>query len=129
MPALARLTAATAFSLCVFALPAGAATIDINGGASWVGWTAAGNAQNASSYVQGSGTRNYQMYRTDFTLDAAQTLGASANVGDNAASLFSGSWQAGDQILGLGLSYGGGQSGIFVFLPSGYGWRQYPVGV
>jgi hypothetical protein len=36
-------------------------------------------------------------------------------VGDNAASLFSGSWQAGDQILGLGLSYGGGQSGISFF--------------
>ena len=115
MPALARLTAATAFSLCVFALPAGAAAIDINGGASWAGWTAAGTAQNASSYVQGSATRNYQMYRADFTLDATQTLGSSANVGDNAASLFSGSWQAGDQILGLGLSYGGGQSGISFF--------------
>ena len=115
MPGLARLTAATAFSLCVFALPAGAAAIDINGGASWAGWTAAGTAQNASSYVQGSATRNYQMYRADFTLDATQTLGGSANVGDNAASLFSGSWQAGDQILGLGLSYGGGQSGISFF--------------
>lgn len=115
MPTLTRLAVVTALSLCAAALPASAALIDINGGATWSGWSAAGNAQDAGSFVQGSATRNYQMYRADFTLDAAQTLGSSANVGDSAASLFSGSWQAGDRILGLGLSYGGGQHGVSFF--------------
>ena len=112
---LARFAAASALSLALGMAPATAAVIDINGGASWAGWSAAGNAQNASSYVQGSATRNYQMYRADFTLEAAQTLGSSANVGDTSTSLFSGSWQAGDHILGLGLRYGGGQSGSYFF--------------
>lgn len=115
MPHLARFAAASVLSLCLGVTPATAAVIDINGGASWAGWSAAGDAQNASSYVQGSATRNYQMYRADFTLEAAQTLGSSANVGDTSTSLFSGSWQAGDHILGLGLSYGGGQTGSSFF--------------
>lgn len=115
MPTPSRLAVATAFSLCALTLPVAAAVVDINGGASWGGWNAAGNAQSPGNFVQGSATRNYQMYRADFTLDPAQTLGSSANVGDTAASLFSGSWQGGDHILGLGLSYGGGQRGVSFF--------------
>jgi hypothetical protein len=92
--------------------------VDINGGTSWGGWSHIGNAQTSGTWVQGSTSRTYEMYSTMFTLDAGQSvvgsrLGDSAvgngtgYTGDSQASLFSGSWKAGDRIVGVGLQYSG----------------------
>jgi len=90
--------------------------VDINGGSSWGGWTNMGHSRTAGMWVQGSTTRSYHMYSTLFTLEASQTVGGSrlpdsvggngtGYTGDSQATLFSGSWKAGDRILGVGLKY------------------------
>lgn len=92
--------------------------VDINGGTSWHGWSHIGNAQTSGTWVQGSTSRTYEMYSTIFTLDAAQSVGGtrltdgatgtgSGYTGDSQASLFSGSWRAGDRIVGVGMQYSG----------------------
>lgn len=92
--------------------------VDINGGNSWGGWTKIGDAQTAGAWVQGSARRNYAVYSTMFTLETGQTVGGSrvadgdvgtgvGYTGDSEGSLFSGSWQAGDRIIGIGLQYSG----------------------
>ncbi len=92
--------------------------VDINGGSSWAGWNSIGNSRTAGVWVRGSTTRDYNIYSTTFTLDAAQTVGGTratdgssgtgtAYTGDSQSSLFSGSWKAGDRILGVGLQYSG----------------------
>lgn len=92
--------------------------VDINGGTSWSGWTSVGNSRTAGMWVKGSTTRDYDIYSTEFTLDAAQTVNGSriadgaagtgsGYTGDSQASLFSGSWRAGDRIIGVGLRYSG----------------------
>jgi len=123
---LASLLAISAVALATSA--ASAQVVDINGGNSWAGWNSAGNAQTAGTWVTGSTTRSYNIFQTYFVLSASQTVGgtrltdgAAGNgtgyTGDNASSLFSGSWQAGDRILGMGIQYTGGQSGTqFFFL-------------
>ncbi|MEY3142860.1 MAG: hypothetical protein RLY21_1353 [Planctomycetota bacterium] len=95
-----------------------AGLVDINGGSSWNGWTSVGNSRTAGMWVKGSTTRDYNIYSTLFTLEAAQTVGGNrlndgaggsgtAYTGDTQASLFSGSWMAGDRIVGVGLQYVG----------------------
>jgi len=110
-----HLAKATALIACSVAH---AGIVDINGGSSWNGWTSVANSRTAGVWVRGSTTRDYNIYSTTFTLDAAQTVGGSraadgssgtgtAYTGDSQASLFSGSWMAGDRILGVGLQYSG----------------------
>ena len=92
--------------------------VDINGGTSWNGWTSVGNSRTAGVWVRGSTTRDYNIYSTLFTLEAGQTVGGNrlsdgaggtgaAYTGDTQSSLFSGSWRAGDRIVGVGLQYPG----------------------
>ena len=123
MPVLSRsksLALGGLFVAAVAALPsvASAQVIDINGGNSWGGWNSAATSQTSGVWVTGSTTRTYNIYRTSFVLSASQTVGgtrladgAAGNgtgyTGDGAASLFSGSWQAGDRILGMGIQYTG----------------------
>ena len=106
---------------------AGAAIVDINGGNAWGGWDFVGNAQTNGVWVAGSTTRDYNIYRTRFTLESGQTVGGSrlANgaagngldyTGDTQANLFAGSWQAGDRIVGVGLQYTGGAMLTTLFL-------------
>jgi MYXO-CTERM domain-containing protein len=133
MPVLSRsksLALGGLFVAAVAALPsvASAQVIDINGGNSWGGWSSAGNAQSSGTWVLGSTTRTYNIYSTSFVLSASQTVGgtrladgAAGNgtgyTGDGAASLFSGSWQAGDRILGMGIQYTGtSRANQFFFL-------------
>lgn len=112
--------ASTLFIGALTALPsiASAQVVDINGGNSWSGWNLAANAQTSGVWVTGSTTRTYNIYRTNFILSASQTVGGTRLVdgaagngtgytGDFASSLFSGSWQAGDRILGMGIQYTG----------------------
>jgi hypothetical protein len=110
-----HLAAASALVACV---SAHGDIVDINGGTSWGGWTSMGNSRTAGMWVKGSTTRDYNLYSTLFTLEASQTVGGSrlgdgtagngsAYTGDSQTSLFSGSWKAGDRILGVGLKYAG----------------------
>jgi len=104
-----------------------ASTVDINGGSSWGGWQFISDSQTSGVWVQGSTSRTFDIYRTQFTLSASQGVGGSriANgsagdgsgyTGDDAASLFSGSWQAGDRIVGVGIRYTGSTRGTTAYL-------------
>ena len=102
--------------------------VDINGGTSWNGWTSIGNSRTNGVWMRGSTWRDYDIYATMFTLEATQTVGgtrvadgAAGNgvsyTGDTQASLFSGSWRAGDRIVGVGLRYSdASQLRIFVLM-------------
>jgi hypothetical protein len=105
---------------------ASAQSVDINGGNSWNGWNSVGNSQTSGIWVKGSTTRTFEIYSTYFVLSAGQTVGgtrvadgAAGNgtgyTGDTAASLFSGSWQAGDRIVGMGVEYTGTTRGSTFF--------------
>jgi hypothetical protein len=112
---------AAALSALASCAIAHAGIVDINGGTSWNGWTSVGNSRTAGMWVQGSTTRDYNIYSALFTLEEGQTVGGSrvsdgaggtgtAYTGDTQASLFSGSWKAGDRIVGVGLQYSGAAS-------------------
>ncbi|MFN5708737.1 MAG: PEP-CTERM sorting domain-containing protein [Planctomycetota bacterium] len=93
--------------------PANASFVTLNGGSSWGGWSSVGNSKTSGTWVLGSmGTgvldRTYNIYSTSFVLNAGQTA---SGTGNNTASLFSGSWQAGDRIVGLGIEYTGTSRG------------------
>jgi hypothetical protein len=112
---------AAALSALASCAIAHAGIVDINGGTSWNGWTSVGNSRTAGMWVKGSTTRDYNIYSALFTLEEGQTVGGSrvsdgaggtgtAYSGDTQASLFSGSWKAGDRIVGVGLQYSGAAS-------------------
>ncbi len=112
---------AAALSALASCAIAHAGIVDINGGTSWNGWTSVGNSRTAGMWVKGSTTRDYNIYSALFTLEEGQTVGGSrvsdgaggtgtAYTGDTQASLFSGSWTAGDRIVGVGLQYSGAAS-------------------
>ena len=93
-----------------------AGVVDIDGGRSWNGWTTVGNSRTAGVWMSGSTTRNYTIYSAAFTLESNQTVGGTrvadgaagdgmSYTGDTQASLFDGSWRAGDRIVGVGLRY------------------------
>ena len=87
---------------------ASAQTVDLNGGSSWNGWNYVGNSQTSGIWVLGSTSRTYNIYSTSFVLSASQTA---SGTGNNTASLFSNSWQAGDRIVGMGIQYTGSSLG------------------
>jgi hypothetical protein len=87
---------------------ASAQTVDINGGNSWSGWNSVGNSQTSGVWVKGATNRTYDIYSTSFVLNASQTA---SGTGNNTASLFSNSWQAGDRIIGMGIQYTGSSRG------------------
>jgi|688.fasta_scaffold53954_4 hypothetical protein len=87
---------------------AGTGTIDLNGGSSWGGWNYVGNSQTSGLWVKGATNRTYDIYSTSFVLSASQTA---SGTGNDTASLFSGSWQAGDRIIGMGIQYTGSSRG------------------
>jgi hypothetical protein len=112
--------------LLVIAIPMGAHAVDINGGTSWSGWDYVGHSQMSGTWVLGSTNRTYDIHRTIFVLGSGQTVGGNRlnngavgngtdYTGDTASSLFSGSWQAGDRILGIGLRYTGTTRGSTFF--------------
>jgi hypothetical protein len=78
------------------------AGVDLNGGSSWSGWNSVGNSQTSGIWVLGSANRTYNIFSTSFVLSASQTA---SGTGNDTASLFSGSWQAGDRIVGMGIQY------------------------
>jgi len=115
------ITAALALAGTAFAQ-----TVDINGGNSWAGWNSVGNSQTSGIWVKGSTSRTFEIYSTYFILGAGQAVGGariadgsagngSGYTGDTAASLFSGSWQAGDRIIGMGVQYTGATRGSTFF--------------
>jgi hypothetical protein len=106
----------------MFVAPASAATIAINGGNSWGGWQFIGDSTTDGVWAAGFTDRPYDIYRTEFTLDANQTVTGTrlvntATVGDGssftgneAADLFTGDWRASDSIVGFGAQYAAGFS-------------------
>jgi hypothetical protein len=120
-----------ASSLAVVAVLASAGVasadlIDINGGTSWSGWNSVGNAQTSGIWVTGSTNRTFNIYSRSFVLSSSQSVGGtrltdgstgngSGYTGDAASSLFSGSWQAGDRIMGIGIGYTGTTRGSTFF--------------
>ena len=113
---IASVLAASAISLVGSA--ASAQVVDINGGNSWTGWSSVGTSQTSGIWVLGSTSRTFNIYSANFVLSAGQTVGGSrladgaagngtSYSGDGGGSLFAGSWQAGDRILGIGIQYTG----------------------
>lgn len=108
-----RLAGVTALAACA---SAHGGIVDINGGTSWNGWTSIGSSRTNGVWMSGQTSRNFNIYATMFTLEAAQTVGGDrladgsvgngvSYTGDSQTSLFSGSWHAGDRIVGVGLRY------------------------
>ncbi len=87
---------------------ASAQVVDLNGGSSWNGWNSVGNSQTSGLWVFGATNRTYDIYSTSFVLNASQTA---SGTGNDTASLFSNSWQAGDRIIGMGIQYTGSSRG------------------
>jgi hypothetical protein len=113
-------------ALAGLAATASAQVVDINGGTSWSGWQAVGNSQTSGRWVRGAVNRTFDIYSAYFVLDASQAVagvrlatGVAGNgtsyTGDNAASLFAGSWQAGDRVVGVGIQYTGSTRGTTWF--------------
>ncbi len=83
--------------------------VAINGGATWDGWNYHTNSQTAGTLGAPS-TGDYDIYHTSFRLPAgAEATGA--NLGNLHADLSSGSFQAGDLIVGFGVRFKNGQRG------------------
>ena len=110
--------------------------VTLDGGRNWGGWDFVANAQTSGVWVTaGDLTRSYNIFSTVFSLDTTQTVtgtplpsgpgqnpGVKANgttyvgdgtsyTGNTAASLFTGAFQAGDRILGIGIQYTNGNVG------------------
>jgi hypothetical protein len=128
-------SAAMAAVIGLSASIASAVTIDINGGTSWSGWSSVGNAQTSGVWVVGNTDRTFDIYRSSFVLSASQSVGGtrladgaagngSSYTGDTASSLFSGSWQAGDRIIGIGIGYTGTSRGNTFFFHTDGGVRN-----
>ena len=79
---------------------ANAATVAVDGGASWGGWDSVGLSNALGVYANGSTTAEYEVYTTAFAFESgmAGTLGG---VGTGAAAL--GAFSAGNTILGIGV--------------------------
>lgn len=70
------------------------------------GWSFVGNSRDATDviYARG-GSTNFDSYFTDFTLSASDEFNSTNTVqGSPVGLLLSGTWQAGDRIIGLGIS-------------------------
>lgn len=123
----AVVSAAALASVAIVAGGASAQVVDINGGSSWAGWNLISNSQTSGVWVQGRTDRTFDIYRSQFTLQSGQAVGGSriadgtagdgvGYTGDSAASLFGGSWQAGDRIIGVGIRYTGITRGTTAYL-------------
>lgn len=114
----------SALAVAALASTASAQIVGINGGNSWTSWQLVGDSQASGRWVLGATDRTYLIYSTYFVLDAAQTVtvvhttgvgNGASYIGDNAASIFAGSWQAGDRIVGMGIAYTGTTRGATWF--------------
>lgn len=84
---------------------------DINGGASWSGWTYFGNAQDPGVYAAQSADFDFDIYYTTFILEPGAVADAPANKGNDLDDLSKGSFQAGDVIYGVGVEFKNGDLG------------------
>jgi hypothetical protein len=130
LTAVRRSLVAASFAASFAAMSAGTASaqvVDINGGSSWSGWSSISNSQTAGVWVRGRTDRTFNIFRTQFTLNASQSVGGSRLAdgsvgdgvgysGDDASSLFTGAWQAGDRIIGVGIQYTGSTRGTTAYL-------------
>ena len=117
-----RTTSCLVAALVAAASGSALADIVIDGGASWNGWTSVSSSQATGIWVKGATDRTYDIYRTTFTLTSTQGVSGtrladgsagdgSGYTGNDNASLTGGSWQVGDRIIGMGISYTGSTRG------------------
>lgn len=91
------------------------ASVDINGGTSWAGWSSRGQSVSTGIWAGGSTARNFEIYTTVFAFNNNVVSGSPTQPGygprDFAAGANSpGAFQNGNVIFGLGLRMTGGQS-------------------
>jgi len=71
------------------------------------GWQFIGNSQNATNVIFArGGTTNFDTFITSFRLGAGDSFAGTGFQGSAGGSLVSGTWLAGDRIIGLGISSG-----------------------
>ena len=74
------------------------------------GWTSVGNSRGTSPLIwarnssTGAGPGNYDVYITNFTLNASDSFAGTGFQGSASGALVGGTWQVGDRIIGLGAS-------------------------
>jgi hypothetical protein len=71
---------------------------DINGGASFGGWKFEGNSLSDGIWVRNSVTNSFNIYSTKFTFNAQSVTGPVVG-----SSGFGAGWQAGDNVIGIGV--------------------------
>jgi hypothetical protein len=84
--------------------------VAVNGGSTWDGWSYHGNSKDPGVYAAGSRNADFDVYYTSFRLPAGAAA-TGANLGNAHADLSTGSFQAGDLIVGVGLKFKNGQRG------------------
>ncbi|MCX5651032.1 MAG: hypothetical protein NTU45_06530 [Planctomycetota bacterium] len=89
------------------------AGVDINGGASWGGWSSRGNSLQTGVWAGQSTTRSYDIYTTVFTFNNDTVSGSPIQAGngprDFAAGAYSpGAFSNGNTILGIGYKMNNG---------------------
>ncbi len=126
--------AAIGMSWCVTSRTASAATVDINGGSSWGGWSLRGNSRDVGIWAGGSTTRNYDLYTTVFSFDNNAITGNPVQVktpvapsGFAAGTFSPGAFANGNVILGIGLKMNDANASAIgtTFLNFGIGGNNY----
>jgi hypothetical protein len=98
-------SAVFAAMLGLSAVPSHAATIDINGGSSWGGWTLQGTSQTAGIWASGATTGPYNVYTSVFSY-STNTVTGSPTGGGGTVGGFGAGFVNGDKILGIGVDAG-----------------------
>ena len=98
--------------------PSALASVDINGGSSWGGWSHRGNSLNVGIWGAQSTTRSYEIYTTVFTFDnnaitgGTQVRGSGTPTGFDQGAFSTGAFANGNTILGIGLKMNGTASAV-----------------
>lgn len=86
-------------------LPAPASVV-IDGGLSWKGWTSYGTSDTLGIYGAGSTANRYEVFTTEFTFDGHTVTGSPAgSAGLGAGAYSGGAFQKGNRMLGLGVRW------------------------
>ena len=79
------------------------ASIDINGGSSWGGWSLRGQSTDQGIYGSGATTGVYDIYTTSFLFNGQTVSGSPAFGGLHGAPMDLSGWNPGARILGVGV--------------------------
>lgn len=93
------------------------ASVDINGGLSWGGWSARGNSLQSGVWGAQATNRSFDIYTTVFNFNNDAVTGSPVQVGPGpqgfaAGSYSPGAFATGNLILGIGFKMNGGASAV-----------------